>query len=598
MTQSFPVKQTLFPKNNVHTTWDNADVIIAYLKILKVDYIFGVPGGAIEPLYNAISRSQSNGGPKIVVSRHETGAAFMAEGYARETGKLGVCCATTGPGSTNLLTGVASAYSENIPMLVITAQTPLPKFGKNALQESSCTAIDTVGIFRYCTGYNTLISHSEQINTKLVAAIMAAFRAPSGPSHISIPSDVLREKAAKLPNLNPNNLINIATLVDDIAIEKLVDILSHSKQIALFLGRDCGEAINAIIEFAELTNAAITTGPSAKRWINCFHPQYHGVYGFAGHESAENALINDAVDTIVAIGAQISELGTNGWSDDLLNEKLVHIDEIHEHFSRTPMAKHHVCGDLNTIFKQLNLHIKQGVKWGKIWGSSSISKQHFLEQKAICGPQVKLNSLESCYSDTIPLKPQRVVTEFAKHIPPEYRLHFDAGNAWAWFTHYHHTSNTLGHYHIAMGFGSMGWAIGAAVGNCIGSGKPSVCITGDGSYLMAGQEITVALQHHLPVIYVVFNDSALGMVKHGQKLGGAEQIGFTLPTINFAKMAEAMGIEGIRIKTVDELMNINWQRLGEKQGPTMIDLHIDSTEVPPMAQRVKGLANQSATPGG
>lgn len=598
MTQSFPLESNMLESTTTPANWDNADIIIAYLKILKVDYIFGVPGGAIEPLYNAIARNQSNGGPKIVVARHESGAAFMAEGYARETGKLGVCCATTGPGSTNLLTGVASAFADNIPMLVITAQTPLPKFGKNALQESSCTAIDTVGIFRYCCNYNTLVSHSEQINTKIVAAIMAAFRVPSGPAHLSIPSDILREKAAKLPTLNPNNLVNEVSLVDDIAIEKLVNILSNAKRISLFLGRDCGKAIDTIIEFAELTNAAITTGPAAKRWVDCFHPQYHGVFGFAGHESAEKALLDDSVDTIIAIGTQISELGTNGWNEELLSGKLVHIDENHEHFSRTSMAKHHVCGDLNGIFKQLNSNIKQGVKWGKTWGSPSAFKQHFLDQKAISGPQVTLNMPQSCYSDAEPLKPQRVVAEFSKHIPASYRLHFDAGNVWAWFTHYHQSSNTLGHYHIAMGFGSMGWAIGAAVGSCIGSRQPSVCITGDGSYLMAGQEITVALQHQLPVIYVIFNDSALGMVKHGQKLGGAEQVGFALPKINYAKMAESMGIEGIQVKTVDELMNINWQRLGNKQGPTMIDLHIDSTEIPPMGQRVKGLANQSATPGG
>ena len=114
--------------------WDNADLIIEYLRILEVDYVFGVPGGAIEPLYNALARGAKYGAPKIIVARHEAGAAFMAEGYARETGKLGVCCATTGPGSTNLLTGVASAYADNVPMMVITAQTPLPKFGRNALQ--------------------------------------------------------------------------------------------------------------------------------------------------------------------------------------------------------------------------------------------------------------------------------------------------------------------------------------------------------------------------------------------------------------------------------------------------------------------------------
>jgi acetolactate synthase-1/2/3 large subunit len=603
MTQSFSSKNGLHERTSPegitnHITADNADLIIAYLKLLKVDYIFGVPGGAIEPFYDALSRNQSNGGPKIIVSRHESGAAFMAYGYTRETGRLGVCCATTGPGTTNLLTGVASAYADNIPMLVITAQTPLPKFGKNALQESSCTAIDTVGIFRYCTNYNTLISHSEQMNTKLVAAIMAAFRVPSGPSHLSIPSDILREDSPTSPLLNAKNLLNKTSLIDDSAIIELVKILSSSKRVALFLGRDCGSAINAIIEFAELTNAAITTGPAAKRWIDSFHPQYYGVFGFAGHESAKNALLNDTVDIIIAIGTQISELGTNGWNENLLSEKLIHIDEDHEHFSRTPMAIHHVCGDLLTTFKKTNSMLKQRVDEAGPWHYPPISKPRLLEQTIICGPQVQLNSVEVCYSNDIPLKPQRVVTEFAKNIPKEYRLHLDAGNVWAWFTHYYHSQNLLGHYHIAMGFGSMGWAIGAAVGNALGSGKASVCVTGDGSYLMSGQEITVALQHQLPVIYVVFNDSVLGMVKHGQKLGGAEEIGFDLPRVNFAKMAEAMGIEGIQIKTVNDLVDINWQRLGDKQGPTMIDLHIDPTETPPMAQRVKGLANQSATPGG
>ena len=166
MTQSISPSSNTPDNFNSQLSWDNADLIVAYLKALKVEYIFSVPGGAIEPLYNAIARNQPHGGPKVIVARHESGAAFMAEGYARETGKLGVCCATTGPGSTNLLTGVASAYADNIPMLVITAQTPLPKFGKNALQESSCTAIDTVGIFRYCTTYNTLISHAEQIKDR------------------------------------------------------------------------------------------------------------------------------------------------------------------------------------------------------------------------------------------------------------------------------------------------------------------------------------------------------------------------------------------------------------------------------------------------
>ncbi len=583
--------------------WDNADLLIEYLKLLEIEYIFGIPGGAIEPLYNALARHETKGGPKAIIARHETGAAFMADGYARETGKLGVCCATTGPGATNLLTGVASAFADNVPMLVITAQTPLPKFGKNALQESSCTAIDTVGIFRHCTRYNTLISHTEQLDTKIIAAIMAANRTPAGPAHISIPSDILRQQASSKTVLKTRRLIQKFTLTDNSAVNTLTEMLSSAWRVALFLGKGCGRASQSIMEFAEITHAPIMTGPAGKRWMNSFHPLYRGIYGFAGHQSAEKTMQDKTIDLIIAVGTPITELGTSGWQAHLLGDRLVHIDSTIEHFSRSPMAQLHVCGDIQSIFEQLILNVREGIKWGRTWDAVDPVKKYYLDQNisnSDHGCQIRLDDPEACYSESIPLKPQRIATEFARRIPSAYRLHLDAGNTWAWFTHYYHRASARGYYHIAMGFGSMGWAVASSIGTCFGSKQPSVCVTGDGSYLMAGQEITVALQNELPIIYVIMNDASLGMVKHGQKLGGAEEIGFQLPKIDYAKMAEAMGIEGITIRTPEELVAIDWKRLGEKSAPTMIDLIIDPDEVPPMGQRVKGLAdeNKSATPGG
>ena len=582
---------------------DNADLIVDYLTQLGVEYVFGVPGGAIEPFYNALSKRTVKDGPKIVVARHEAGAAFMAEGYARETGKLGVCCATTGPGTTNLLTGIASAYADNIPMLVISAQTPLPKFGKNALQESSCTAIDTVAIFRHCTRYNTLVSHREQLNTKIIAAVMAAFRTPNGPAHISIPSDVLRQRATERATLNVHRLSRQFTLTDNSAAYELTDLVASSSRIALFLGKGCGPAIDSIMKFAELTNSPIMTGPSGKRWVNGFHPLFRGVFGFAGHESANQTMADTSIELVIAVGTPITELGTGGWQSELLGDRMVHVDSTVEHFSRSPMAKLHVCGDIHGIFKQLNKNVREGKKWGRNWDKPDTVMQNYLDKTSSNkehGCQVRQYQPEQCYSNSIPIKPQRLATEFAKRIPSEFRLLLDAGNAWAWFTHYYHRANAHGHYHIAMGLGSMGWAVGASIGSCLGAKQPSICVTGDGSYLMSGQEITVALQMQIPVIYVVLNDGVLGMVKHGQKLGGAEEVGFELPQINYALMAESMGIEGITIRTPDELMAIDWQRLGNKTGPTMINMIIDGDEVPPMGQRVKGLgdSNQSATPGG
>jgi len=357
------------------------------------------------------------------------------------------------------------------------------------------------------------------------------------------------------------------------------------------------------MEFAELTRAPVLSGPAGKRWVNSFHPLYRGVFGFAGHQSAQETIEDDSIDLFIAIGIPITELGTGGWQLDSLKDRLVHIDSSPEHFSRSPHAKLHVCGDIHLIFKQLNINIRQGIKWGRTWDAVDPVKKGYLnnaQPNRDHGPQIRLSNPESCYSNAIPLKPQRVANDLSKHIPSEFRILLDAGNAWAWFTHYFHRGSANGYYHIAMGFGSMGWAVGASIGVCFGSKQPSVCVTGDGSYLMAGQEITVALQHQIPVIFVVLNDGELGMVKHGQKLGGAEEIGFELPVIDYAKLAEAMGIEGITIKTPDELSAIDWKRLGNKKAPTMINMIIDANEVPPMGQRVKGLADnsQSATPGG
>ena len=173
---------------------ENGDLILNYLDRLGIEYVFGVPGGSIEPFYNALARSERNGGPKAILARHEAGAAFMADGYARATGKIGVCCATSGPGATNLITGVANAYSDSISLLVITAQPAIEKFGLGAFQEGSCTGINTMSMFESCTRYNTLVSHSAQLETKLLQAISYTKSNRPGPAHLSIPLDIMRAK--------------------------------------------------------------------------------------------------------------------------------------------------------------------------------------------------------------------------------------------------------------------------------------------------------------------------------------------------------------------------------------------------------------------
>ncbi len=574
-----------------------ADLILHYLEKLGIDTVFGVPGGAIEPLFNSLARSERSGGPKLVVARHECGAAFMADGYYRETGKMGVVCSTTGPGATNLVTGVASAHAEEIPMLVITAQTPLPKFGKRALQESSCTAIDTVGIFRHATQFSTLVSHHEQLESKLVSAIMAAHRIPNGPAHISIPADILRAPATIKPDIHSDLLIHDFSMSDESAIERLCEKLGRIDRLVMYIGNGAGSANKQIMEFIELTGAAFVTGPMGKSWVDEQHPQYHGVYGFAGHESARNLLQGDNVDLIIAVGTALGELGTGGWTDELLNTKLVHIDSSIEHFTRSPMANLHVFGNIDAIFNRLLVNIHEAIKWGKRWqtipGTTSGVKN-------LTGGYATLLEPEKCLSNETPVKPQRLMHHLSTELPKDVRIYIDAGNGWSWATHYLNRRNNKGFYRIAMAFGSMGWSIGSAIGAAVANPEaPTLCIVGDGSYLMSAQEITVAQQHNLPIVFLILNDAAMGMVMHGQKLGRQESIGWELNDIDYSAMAAAMGINNILIDQPKQLDTLNWQSLFSQNGPTLIDVRIDRNEVPPMGDRVKGLSNNnSATPGG
>lgn len=572
-----------------------ADMIVEYLARIGIEVVFGVPGGAIEPFMNALARSERRGGPRLVVARHECGAAFMADGYYRETGKMGVVCATTGPGATNLITGVSSAMADNIPMLVITAQTPLPKFGKHALQESSCTAIDTVGMFRYGTIFNTLVSHQEQLESKLVAAIMAAHRKPNGPAHISIPSDLLRTPAKIKPHIHADLLVQEFQAIDSQAIDILCKKLAKVDTIAVYIGNGVGKAQQKIMEFIELTGAGFVTGPTGKGWVDETHPQYHGVFGFAGHESARELFQSTKVDLILAVGTELEELGTRGWTDELLNTKLVHIDSIVEHFTRSPMANLHVFGDLLSVFERLIDNITTAKSWGRQWITLAAP-----EGRNAQGGRFALKEEEKCFSATTPIKPQRLMYSLSKHLPNDTRLFIDAGNSWSWATHYFTNNNTDGHCHFGMGFGSMTWAIGASIGAAMGNPEaPVLCVVGDGSYLMAAQEITVAAQQSLPVVFLIINDSALGMVKHGQQMGNQESIGWELNTINFSAMAQAMGVASQVIETPQQLSAIDFRKLFSRSGPTLLDVRIDRLEVPPMGDRIKGLsAGDSATPGG
>lgn len=592
---------------------DVADLLVAYLEQIGVEYVFGVPGGAIEPLYNALARSARRGGVRHVLARHEAGAAFMADGYARESGRLGVCCSTSGPGATNLITGVACAYDNNIPMLVITGQPALPAFGRHPLQESACTGVNVVGMFRHCTRYNSLVSHPKQFESKLIAALQRAIRSPRGPAHLTFPVDVFRSGSGlAAPSYDLGNLLAPSSLVDDEAIDTLWQMLCEARKVVLLLGGWCGEGIGPILQFVALKGAAFVTTPDGKGLVSPYHPMFRGVFGFGGHASAEAVLRDESVDLILAVGASMGEWNSGGWSDSLLNERLVHIDESEDHLARTPMARYHVRGRILAVFNRLVERMRAHAQVLKPEVERRKSAREIGWQAE--NPYTMLADLDKYESDAVPIKPQRLMRELGRMFPPDTRFLADTGNSVSWSTHYLHPSDRRvgerriglderkatpgrrktsgGWLRVTMNFAPMGWAIGGAVGTALAvPDSPVVCITGDGSMLMNGQELSVAVAEGLTVIFVVLNDGALGMVKHGQRLAGAEQVGCDLPPTDFAGLARALGAQAYAVRSPADLAALDVASFCQRKGPTLLDVLVDPEEIPPMNVRMRVLAN-------
>ncbi len=582
-----------------------ADLLILYLEMLEIEYIFGIPGGAIEPLYSALTRSSKRGSIRPIIARHESGAAFMADGYARETGKFGVCCATTGPGTTNLITAIASSHLDNIPVLAITAQTMLSTSGRGAFQESSFDAIDTVGMLKSCTLYSSAITHPEQFELKLTAALIAAMREPKGPVHLSIPIDIFRMPAPQQPSFpNFSTILNQQpVLIDNATLDRLCQFMRESKKTVILVGQRACSARQQVLEFAKLMSAIIVTTPQAKSCIDSYSLHNFGVFGFAGHQSAIDIMNDPEVELIIGCGSNFLEWSTNNWdSNSIMNSKLAVIDISPTSFQRTPMAKLHVYGDITEIFNILLIRTKEAIDIGKIkpmklpeleppLNSENIHDRRKRE-KYRCAPRhIQIEQAEKyrANGNISPIKPQRLMCELNQHFPPETRFLADTGNSFSWSTHYLFRGHQ-GAYRLAMGFATMGWAIGAAIGTALGNrSSPVVAIIGDGSFLMNGLEISVAVAERVPVIFVVLNDHAFGMVRHGQILTGVEPVGCDLPETDFAAIGRALGGQGYNIRETDDFAKIDYQQICTGTLPTVLDISLDREEIPPMGMRLETL---------
>jgi acetolactate synthase-1/2/3 large subunit len=559
-----------------------SDLIVEYLEQFGVEYVFGVPGSPLGPLFDALVRSEKRGGPRLVLARHEAGAAFMADGYARESGRIGVCCSTTGPGATNLITGVAGAYAEQVPMLVLSSQTRVTDFSFGCFQDSSRDGVDIMSMLACCTRYNSLVSHMNQLEKKLASALTTALAPPRGPAHLSIPIDIFGADAAGPASYSGlHSLVSAAdATIDAAALERLMEevaaVRDRSGKIVLLVGANAIGAGERITRFAELTGAEIITTPRGKPAINPYHPLVRGVIGVSGHSSARQALAEDNVQLILAVGSNLGEWETSKWDPLLMNGRMIHIDSDRQNFTRSPMARLHVYGSIRAVFDQLNSRL--GTCHSEPAAAPSAQTSY-----VPAGISVRTPDCCAPAASGQLLKAPQVCVELIRRLPRESRFFIDNSNSVPWSIHYffHERPEAL---HYSIEFATMAWAVGAAVGGAFADQtSPSVCIAGDGCYLMSGQEITVAVERRLPVIFVVLNDQAYGLIRHGHRVHGREAVDFSIPAVDFAMMARSTGARGFTIRSIEDLEALDWRELATHQGPTLLDVIIDPEEPPPLA---------------
>jgi acetolactate synthase-1/2/3 large subunit len=552
------------------------------LQILEeegVEYIFGVPGGPLTALFEAM---QERGRIRLVMAKHEGGAAFMAASYARVSRRLAVCCGTSGPGATNAITGVASAHADSLPLLFLTGQVGTGVFGKGAIQESSTFGLDLVTLLRPVTKLSAMFTNVERIPDLLRAAIRAATSGRSGAVHLNMPADMLRQPIqsapVKVPRDQPSNAL------DAVALARAVSLLMKAERPCILAGHGVAlsGAETALLQFAEAARVPVMTSPKGKGVFAEDHPLSLGVLGFGGHERAEKYLQSNAIDLLMVFGSSLNEFVTNAWTLPITgNHALVQVDIDPTMLGRNYGVDVPVVGDARAALQAL----------GKL--SFERKKRDFTALDAIRRDTPRYLSADGLLSDAVPLKPQRLMKELRRAMPDDALLFVDNGSSIIWGVHYFEIRRP-GTFFVDLGLASMGSAVAGVVGGAMACrGKRSVALVGDAAFAMNGFEVHTAVDENLPITWVVLNNHGHGMVRQGDQLMRGRDLGasqFKFP-VDSAGVARALGARGRRVTTPAELRHALVESLAH-DGPTVIDAVIDAEElVPTLARRVQTLAS-------
>lgn len=562
-----------------------AEFILHTLEKAGVKYVFGIPGGAIEALNNALYKNKNI---IPIVTRHEAGAAYMADGYARVTGKLGVCFSTAGPGATNLITGLATSYVDHIPVCALTGQVAMQSFGRQAFQESSDEGVDIVNMLRHITKYSGLVMSKYRVQHNIEKALRMAQSVPGGPVHLSLPVNVMKKE---IPQIMPGSPLTEERLFDRKKVERAAFLLAHAKKPAIIAGWGVvlSQGAHKLMDLAQLLNIPVATSPKAKGIFPESHPLSLGVLGFAGSPAAREYIFKGDIDVLVAVGTSFNEMTTEGWEEILFSD-LIHIDADVEKIGKNYPTTLGVVGDAKTVLKEIVFAVRRelGAKRDETF-LKDIAKHSEVAQ--IKGKHAAARIRQESKSDKY--HPETLIADIQKSFPKDTAYFVEIGAVMSWAIQYMVIDKPYSFY-VSMGFGGMGYSTAACVGGKLGMpDRPVVALCGDGGFMMHGMEVSAAVSHNIPVIWLIFNNAMYGMIHHGRRMFKTpipDGIPARFKRPDFAKLAEGFGAVGVSVKKTGELTPELVNEVIATACPAIIDVWIDEDIAPHMGSRIKSMS--------
>ena len=559
------------------------DVFLRYLKAEGVSVVFGIPGGLLHPFFEVIEKDADI---TLVVSKHEEGAAFMADGWARVSRKLSVCAGTAGPGATNLLTGVACAFADGVPMLVVTGQAASHTLGKGAAQETSREDMDIVAMFRPVTKYSAMVTSPESMAQHLRRALRLALTGRPGPVHLNVPVDLWERPLAEAW-FDPKTYRPDTKLFDRQAVQRTAQALLEAKRPVLFVGSGVGiaSAQQHLRALAELLPARVATTPRGKGLFPEDNPLSLGVMGFAGHAAAREVLLGTECDLLLTVGTSLNETATLNWTPALRkNRTFIQLDIDADRIGRNYPVDVALVGDAQTVLVEIVYHLHRLMRDGKNAASTWASAPP---------PQRVYNEAALRDSTQVPLTPQRWRRDLEEALPEDAIIFSDIGGHMLSNIHYL-TIKDGQRFVLNLGFGSMGHGTVAPIGAALAAPRqPVIAIIGDACFTMNGMELVTAVEHGIPrLVWIVENNNMHGITWHGSKLVGSRQPLDSIKyrkTIEVAAIARAMGLASWVVESPNQIQNVLREALFSP-GPSLIEVRVDGNIAPPLGDRAKSIA--------